>query len=110
MCCQLRRRMSRIALVRPCRPCRRFLVLAPVSIVQSLETPIPVHHQRAEIVRPVSRKASLETALVSLCLLLSIIHVSQGQNRELFRNASFVADALPATATLLGTVVDENDA
>src|SRR5438128_426572 len=37
MCCQLHRRMSRIALV---RPCPRFLVLAPVSIVQSLETPI----------------------------------------------------------------------
>ena len=59
---------------------------------------------------PVSRNASLETALVSLCLLLSIIPASQGQNRELFRNASFVADPSPARGTLLGTVVDENDA
>src|SRR5947209_6606444 len=37
MCCQLRLGLSRIALV---RPCRRLLVLAPVSIVQSLETPV----------------------------------------------------------------------
>src|SRR3989442_12814684 len=65
---------------------------------------------RAEMVRLVSRKASLGTALVSLCLLLSTIHVSQGQNRKLFRNASFVADPTPARGTLLGTVVDENDA
>ncbi len=47
---------------------------------------------------------------MSLCLLLSIIHVGRGQNRELLRKAFIVADPLPATATLLGTVVDENDA
>ncbi len=38
------------------------------------------------------------------------MHVSQGQNRELFRRTSFVADPAPARGTLLGTVVDENDA
>jgi hypothetical protein len=48
--------------------------------------------------------------LLSLCLLLSSIDVSQGQNLELFRNASFVAHLSPARGTLLGTVVDENDA
>jgi len=47
---------------------------------------------------------------VSVCLLLSIINVSQGQNRELFGNASFVADPALARGTVLGTVVDENDA
>jgi hypothetical protein len=38
------------------------------------------------------------------------MHVSQGQNRELFRKTSFVADPALARGTLLGTVVDENDA
>jgi hypothetical protein len=60
-------------------------------------------------VRPASRNTSLETALVSLCLLLSAIH-SQGQSQKLFRETSFVADPPLARGTLLGTVVDENDA
>ncbi len=60
--------------------------------------------------RTKSRNSSLERPLVSLCLLLLIVHTGQGQNGELFKKASFVADALPATATLMGTVVDQNDA
>jgi hypothetical protein len=61
-------------------------------------------------VRPLSRNASLKMALLSLCLLLSSIDVSQGRNRALFKNAAFVTDPSPARGTLLGTVVDENDA
>ncbi|HEY2970945.1 MAG TPA: TonB-dependent receptor [Pyrinomonadaceae bacterium] len=38
------------------------------------------------------------------------MHVSQGQNRELFRKTSLVAGPALARGTLLGTVVDENDA
>jgi len=58
----------------------------------------------------ISRNASLGRALVSLCLLLLIIQVNHGQNAKVFRNTFFVADPSPATATLVGTVVDENDA
>jgi hypothetical protein len=47
---------------------------------------------------------------VSLCLLLPHVNVSQGLAQELFTKASFAAEPRLARSTLLGTVVDENDA
>src|SRR5438477_6375765 len=77
-------------------PCRRIL--------QNPRLPIG---RRAEPMRTISRKASLETGLVSVCLLLLMFHVAQGQNRELFASA---ANPRVPTAALGGTVVDDNDA
>jgi hypothetical protein len=47
---------------------------------------------------------------LSLCVLLLIIHGNQGQTGKSFTNAAFIANPPLDTATLSGTVVDENDA
>lgn len=57
-----------------------------------------------------SQNSSIKQALLSLWVLLLVVHVSQGQNRELFEGTLMSAAPLLATATLRGAVVDENDA
>src|SRR2546423_7187501 len=57
----------------------------------------------------ISHNSTVRRPLLSLCVLLLIMHASQGQRRELLESDS-PGGAPPATATLGGTVVDENDA
>jgi len=94
--------------------------LCDLGLVSSLEEPVDVvicpriphsqcNQQRRRIVRPVSRNASLENGFSVSCLLLSTIHVSQGQNRELFGTRP-CRRTNASTGMLLGTVVDENEA
>ena len=70
----------------------------------------PKSIKRAEkAVRITSRNSAVKGLLSSLCVLLTM-HGIQGQNRDLFTNASGLANPPLGTATLSGTVVDENDA
>jgi len=56
-----------------------------------------------------SRRSSVKGVFPSLCVLALLTNVSQGRSQELFKGATII-NSSPASATLAGTVVDENDA
>src|SRR5437867_1166973 len=54
-------------------------------------------------------ESSVKPTLSALCVLILLTNFSEGNSRELFKAAAIIA-CPPATASLVGTVVDENDA
>ena len=60
-------------------------------------------------VRMLSHRFSINRLLSFLFLVVLLPNLGEGQSRDLFRTASLI-NSLPASATLAGTVVDENDA
>ena len=56
-----------------------------------------------------SHNFSVKGLLASLCVLVSLANPGKTQNRELFRSGSLNHGA-PASASITGTVVDQNDA
>jgi hypothetical protein len=57
----------------------------------------------------ISRRFSIKKFLSPLCVFIILTNFSAGYSRELFKSALTI-DSSPASATLAGTVVDENDA
>src|SRR5215510_7887752 len=57
----------------------------------------------------ISHESSVKRTISPLCVLILLTSFSEGYSRERFKVAS-IADSAPATASLAGTVVDENDA
>src|SRR5437870_888721 len=73
-------------------------------------TDYPVNLYSAEkAVRMFSHESLPQGSLVLLCALVLLANFRAGQSQEFFRSTSII-DSAPATASLLGTVVDENDA
>ncbi|HJP91653.1 MAG TPA: TonB-dependent receptor [Pyrinomonadaceae bacterium] len=56
-----------------------------------------------------SHRFSVDRVLSSLFILVLLPTLGEGQSRDVFKTASLI-NSLPASATLAGTVVDENDA